>query len=108
MAISREHELQPVDAHELAAALAEMVRHDPRALRMWVSSHRGIASLWLLTTTSIEATDERRLYGLAGDLQDRFPDALFHLHVVNPLDYASFELDLVLPTGAEEIALRPA
>ena len=75
---------------------------------MWVSTHRDVTSFWLLTTTEIESRDELRLYGLTGDLQDRFPTALFNLHLVNPLYYEWFELDLVLPKGAEEFALRAA
>jgi hypothetical protein len=107
MAIPQQPEVQPVDAHELAAALAEMVRHEPSVLRMWVSSHRGVAHFWLLTP-EIETKDELRLYGLSGKLFDRFPESDFHLHVVNPRDYEWFELDIVLPKGAEEIALRAA
>lgn len=104
MAIPWQPEIRPIDAHELAAALAEVVRHEPSVLRMWVSSHRGVASLWLLTPP-IEAEEERHLYGLSGDLQDRFPYALFHLHLLNPVYYEWFDLDMLLPQGAEEIAL---
>ena len=107
MAISQAHDHQPVDVYELASALAEMVRNEHSVLRMWMSCHRGVASFWLLTT-SLEARDERHLYGLSGDLFDRFPDAMFRLHLLNPRDYKSFELDLILPKGAEEIALRAA
>ena len=102
-----EHGL-PVDEHGLTAALAGMVRDDPAVLRMWVSSHRGVASFWLLTQASVATAAERRLYGLSGALFDRFPEADFRLHVVNPRDYEPFELDIVLPTGAKEIALRAA
>jgi hypothetical protein len=108
MAIPQQHESQPVDVHELAAALAEMVKDEPSVLRIWVSNHRDVVSLWLLTTTSIATVDERRLYGLSGALFDRFPDALFHVHVLNPLDYEPFDLNVALPKGAEEIALRAA
>lgn len=107
MAIPQQHESQPVDVHELAAALAEMVRHEPSVLRMWVSSHRGVVSFWLLTP-EIEAEEERHLYGLSGDLQDRFPDAFFHVHLINPRYYEWFDLDMLLPQGAEEFALRVA
>jgi len=107
MAIPQEHDLQPADAHALAAALAELVKHEPTVLRMWVSSHRGVTSLWLLTP-EIESDDERRLYWLTGDLQDRFPSALFHFHLLNPRYYEEFELDWLLPQGAKEIVLRAA
>ena len=107
MAIPWQPEIRPADAHELAAALAEMVRDEPSVLRMWVSSHRGVASLWLLTE-DMESQDELRLYGLAGDLQDRFPYALFHLHLLSPQYYEWFDLDMLLPQGAEEFALRAA
>ena len=107
MAIPWQPEIRPVDAHELAAALAEMVRHEPSVLRMWVSSHRGVASLWLLTE-GIESKDELRLYGLSGDLQDHFPGALFNFHLLIPHYYEWFDLDMLLPQGAEEIALRAA
>jgi len=107
MAIPWQPEIRPVDAHELAAALAEMVRHEPSVLRMWVSSHGGVTSLWLLTE-DMESKDELRLYGLTADLQDRFPGALFHFHLLSPQYYEWFDLDMLLPQGAEEFALRAA
>jgi hypothetical protein len=106
MAIPR-HESQPVDTRALASALAEMVSDEPSVLRMWVSSHRGVTSFWLLTP-DIEPREELRLYGLSGNLQDRFPDALFHLHLLIPHYYEWFDLDMLLPRGAEELALRAA
>lgn len=107
MAIPWPPEIRPVDAHELASALAELVRDDPSVLRMWVASHRGVASLWLLTE-DMESKEELRLCGLAGELQDQFPYALFHLHLLIPHYYEWFDLDMLLPQGAEEFALRVA
>jgi hypothetical protein len=107
MAIPQQPEVQTVDAHDLASALAEMVRDDPSVLRMWVSSHRGVASFWLLTP-DIESKEERRLYRLTGDLQDRFPTALFNFHLLVPHYYEWFDLDMLLPQGAEELVLRAA
>jgi hypothetical protein len=107
MAIPWQPEIRPADPYELAAALAELVRNEPSVLRMWVSSHRGVASLWLLTE-DMESRDELRLYGLTGDLQDRFPYAPFRLHILSPQYYEWFDLDMLLPQGAEEIALRAA
>ena len=107
MAISRKQDAAPVDAHELAAAFAELIGHEPSVLRVWMSSHRGVVGFWLLTP-EIESDEERRLYRFSGDLQDRFPEALFHLHLLNPRYYESFDLDVLVPRGAEEIALHPA
>jgi hypothetical protein len=107
MAIPQEHELQPVDVHALTMALADMVKSEPSVLRMWVSRRRGAVSFWLLTP-EIESDVERHLYRFSGDLQVRFPDALFHLHLINPRYYEWFDLDMLLPQGAQEIALRAA
>lgn len=107
MAISQGQERQPVDEHELISAFAEMLRHEPSVIQMWVSRHRDVVSFWLLTTP-IELAGERRLYHLGGDLFDRFPDTVFHVHLLNPLFYDEFMPEEILPTGAKEIALRVA
>ena len=104
MAVPHEHELRPVDARELATAFADIVGADPVVERMWVSEHRGVVSFWLLTRPA-EADDERRLYLSIDRLYDRFGDIAIRLHLINPRNYEPLELDVVLPQGADEIAL---
>lgn len=105
MAIPQGQERQSVDEYELVSTFVEMLRHEPSVLKMWVSRHRGVVSFWLLTTP-IEISGERRLYHLGGELFDRFPDALFQVHLLNPRFYDELIPEEILPKGAKEIALR--
>ena len=107
MAVHREPEIRPVDAREVAAFFAEIVRAEPRVQRLWVTSHRGVVRLWLLTE-AMETRDELRLYGLLDHIYDRFGDVGVHLHLISPLYFDPVELDVIVPQGAEEIALHAA
>ena len=107
MALPWQPEIRPVDAHEVAAFFAEIVRAEPQVQRMWVTAHRGTVRLWLLTE-AMERTDELRLYGVLAHIYDRFGDVGVHLHLISPLYFDPLELDVILPRGAEEIALHAA
>ena len=74
---------------------------------MWVSSHRGVIRLWLLTAP-METRDELRLYGLLDHVYDRFGEVGVHLHLLSPRYFDDLIPDDIVPTGAEEIALRTA
>jgi hypothetical protein len=107
MAIPQEPEIRSVDAHEVAEFFAEIVRDEPRVQRLWVTSHRGVVRLWLLTE-AMESRDELRLYGLLDHVYDHFGAVGVHLHLLSPLYFDPLELDVIVPQGAEEIALRAA
>ena len=107
MAVPQNQEARPVDAREVAEAFAEHVRAEPAVQRMWVTSHRGVIRLWLLTE-AMETKDELRLYGLLDHIYDRFGEVGVHLHLLSPRYFVPLELDVVVPQGAEEIALHAA
>jgi hypothetical protein len=107
MAIPWEPEIRPVDAHEVGVFFADIVRAEPQVQRMWVTSDRGVVRLWLLTE-AMETKDELRLYGLLDHVYDRFGDVGVHLHLISPLYFEPIELEVVLPQGADEIALHAA
>ena len=107
MAIPQQPEVRPVDARQVAAVFAEIVRAEPQVQRLWVTSHRGTVRLWLLTE-AMETKDELRLYGLLDHIYDRFGEVGVHLHLLSPRYFDPLELDVVVPQGAEEIALRAA
>jgi hypothetical protein len=107
MAVPQKQDAAPVDARDVAEAFAELVRSEPSVERLWVSSHRGVIRLWLLTE-AMERGDELRLYGLLDHIYDRFGEVGVHLHLLSPSYFEPLELDVVLPQGAEEIALRAA
>jgi hypothetical protein len=107
MAVVRDHESEPVDAHDLGVAFAEVVREDQAAERLWVTEHRGLVRLWLLTKP-LDGAGERRLHGLEDHLYDRFPEARFHLVLLNPRFFDHPDLQDLVPSDAEEIALGAA
>jgi hypothetical protein len=107
MAINREHRGHPADAHELGSAFASVLRHDAAATRLWVSTRRDIVQLWVLTE-AVGAEAERRLYRLVDGLYERFPEARFRLHLLNPNTHEDLVPDDLIPLDAEEISLRAA
>jgi hypothetical protein len=107
MAIPWQPEIRPVDAHEVGAFFAEIVRTEPQVQRLWVTSHRGVVRLWLLTE-AMETKDELRLYGLTDHIYDRFGEVAVTLHLLSPRYFDPPDLEFAVPRGAEEIALRVA
>ncbi|MDP8961711.1 MAG: hypothetical protein M3N32_08880 [Actinomycetota bacterium] len=90
--------------HEMERALAEVVRGEPVVSGLWTTSdHEGL-HFWL-TVDPIDAEAERSLYELTDVLDQRFPDADFQLHVLNPRHYTVSVRDVV-PAGAVEVPLR--
>ena len=89
--------------HEMERTLAEVAGREPVVSGLWVTAdHEGL-HFWLMTDP-IDAETERRLYELADALDERFPDATFQLHVLNPRHYTGSARDAV-PAGAAEVPL---
>lgn len=89
---------------ELGRAFAQAVQGEPGVRELWVTTRPDGVHLWLLVEP-MELDAERRLHGLTAALYGRFPDADFHLHVVN-LRHFRKGLRRALPAGAEQISLR--
>ncbi len=94
-----------VDAREAAESLAAEVSAEPAVEHLFVSTDRDLIELWLLTAPT-DAETERRLYGLQLELYDRFPDAYFRVHVINPDYFEDGDISGIVPSEAEEIPLR--
>lgn len=97
-----------VTAHEIARHFAGLVRDEAVVERLWVSTRRDTVELWLLVTPSADLDSHRHLHGLSMALDDEFPRAYFQLYVINPRHYSPLNLEHVLPSGAEEVPLRPS
>src|SRR5215216_6646990 len=95
-----------VTAGELGRSFATAVRDEAPVSGLWASTEHGDVHLWLLVE-AIDADTEDRLYELADLLYNRFPEADFQLHILNPGRYTGDARD-ALPSGAEEIELRAA
>jgi hypothetical protein len=93
-----------VDARAMAEALAAVVASEPALEHLLVSTERDLIELWLLTAPT-DADTERRLYGESIMLYDRFPDACFRVHVLNPAYFEDGDVSGIVPAGAEEIPL---
>jgi hypothetical protein len=74
---------------------------------MWVSSHDGGTRIWLLTA-AMDTNDELRLYGLTDHIRRRFGEVSVSLHLLSPRYFEPLELDVLLPSGAEELVLHAA
>lgn len=97
----------PSAALRMGRCLAELVRAEPGARRLWASSHRDYVELWVLTA-DVDAEAERRLHELGIRTQEAFPDGNLRIRLINPRFYEGRDPVELIPAGAEEIALRPA
>ena len=102
MAVTR----QPT-AREIGEVLAERARRESVVRELWVTEESYEVHLWLLIDPIDDDVVELPLYGLADVLYDRFPEAAFQLHVMNPRDYTADPRQSLLPS-AEQIPLRSA
>lgn len=93
----------------MGKAYAELVRDDHSVRELWVTEDCEGFIVSMLTD-EIDADHERRLYGLAIQVQQQFPDALFEVHVRNPRNYTLNSRDQMrdkfLPAGARQIPLE--
>ncbi len=93
----------------LGKVYADLVRDDESVRELWVSADSEGFIVSILTD-EIDADHERRLYALASGVQQRFPDALFEVHVRNRANYSFDSLDqmksALLPTVAKRIPLE--
>lgn len=96
-----------VTAQQMGRAFAEMAREEPAARRLWVSTNGCEVELWLLTEPT-DADTERRLYAASKALYDHFPEAVFFVDVLNPAQSQGWDAVSAIPSGVEEIPLRPA
>lgn len=91
-------------ARELGKALAQAARTEAAAEELWVTTQPDGVHLWLVTT-SIDMATERQLHRLTGVLYERFLNAEFQLHVLNPRHHSG-DARRALPRDAEQIPLR--
>lgn len=96
-----------VSAQELTQALVAAVRDDPATQRLWMIPRNGYVEFWLLTVPSDTLKETHRLYEAARVLYDQFENPLFDLHIVDPSDYEVWDIEEVIPQGAEEVPLHP-
>jgi hypothetical protein len=94
------------DAGKLGKALTEAARAEPLAREIWVTTRQDGVHLWLLIEQAGD-DEERRLFGLLDVLDERFPEADFQLHILNPASY-TIDLHDVLPKDAVKIFARAA
>ena len=90
-------------ARELGKTLAQAARNEAAVEELWVSAQRDGVHLWLLTAP-IDMATERQLHRLTGVLYDRFQNAEFQLHVLNPRHHGG-DARRALPSQAEQIPL---
>lgn len=91
-------------AAALGQTFAQAARNEPLAQELWVTTRRDGVHLWLLIERSGD-DEERRLFELLDVLDERFPDADFQLHILNPASY-TIDLHDVLPGDAKKIFSR--
>ncbi|HZS01164.1 MAG TPA: hypothetical protein VFE37_20770 [Chloroflexota bacterium] len=69
---------------------------------LWLTAHRGAVSFWILTAP-IDAATQRALYERTNVLYERFPQAEFDVHVLNPEWFAGADPLSALPRDAKRL-----
>jgi|SRR3954447_12376454 len=69
---------------------------------LWMTIQRGAVSFWILTAP-IDAATQRGLYERTSVLYERFPQAEFDVHVLNPEWFAGTDPTLALPSDAKRL-----
>lgn len=92
----------------MGKAYAALLRDDHSVRELWVTEDCEGFIVSMLTD-EIDADHERRLYSLANQVQQQFPDALFEVHVNNLRNYTLPTIDElrrhVLPADARQVPL---
>lgn len=101
MAVTRQ---QPT-AQAIGAVFAARVSQEPIVRELWVSDEDGEAHLWLLIDPIEDDDAELGLYSLGAVIDERFPEAYYFIHVLNPLDYTSDPRES-LPGWVKPVPLR--
>ncbi len=91
-------------AQSVARGFAKLVREEPVVRSLWLQVHPDKFVLWLVTDDADHET-EHRLYEAAGEIQSRFPEARFQLHILSPRMF-TVEPERVVPRDATEVSLR--
>ena len=73
-------------AQEIGRALVELLRDAPAAQRLWVRPTGDTVDVWVLTAP-LDVHQERAFYDVIPLLHDRFADAAFRFHAINPRDF---------------------
>jgi hypothetical protein len=99
------HEVRP---EEVGRSLsAELAREDGLVRGLWMTTHRGVLTFWVLTPP-IDLDVQQRLYERTAVLYERFPAIEFVVHILNPEWYEGGDLLAELPADAQPIALPAA
>ena len=93
------------EARKIATVFAARAREESIVREFWVSVENGGVHLWLLIDPIEHDDEELKLYGLVDVLDERFPEADFQLHVLNPRGYTD-DLRDSLRGDAQFIPLR--
>ncbi len=91
-------------AHALGLELAEAIANESAAREVWAWGASDRVELWVLTEPT-DADTEQRLYALSAPLDDRHPEVDLRVHVLNPAWYGESDPKVIIPSGAERIAL---
>jgi hypothetical protein len=94
-------------AREIGEVFAARARDEAVARELWVTSECDGVHLWLLIDPIEHDDAELELYGLIDVLDERFPDAAFQLHILNPVDFSA-DPRASLPGHAQRIGLHAA
>jgi hypothetical protein len=92
-------------ARDIGTVFAERASQEPVVRELWVTEENHGVHLWLLIDPIDDDDAERALYGLTEVLYERFPEADFQMHVMNPRDYTADPRRSLL-SCAEKIPLR--
>lgn len=90
---------------QVARHFAAHVRGESAVRGLWLGARQDGIDLWLVTSDT-ESTVEDRLYEAGYALEEAFPEATIHLHLLSPRLCVDGDPDAALPPGLTEVPLR--
>jgi hypothetical protein len=86
---------------------AELARFGGTVEGLWMTTHRGVLTFWVLTCP-IDFETQQRIYERTLVLYDRVPGIEFTVHILNPEWFTGGDALSALPSDAQQVALPTA
>jgi hypothetical protein len=96
-----------IDPQTLGTRLARVLCNDPRVRELWIEPQHEEVVFWLITEP-IDMNEHRELHGasMAVFEDERFEDALFEMHILDPRHYPEgYDLHQSIPSRAVRVDL---
>jgi hypothetical protein len=93
-----------IHAADIVRRVAELVREEPSVRSLYYRQSGEVAEFWLLSEP-IDRETERQVRQIRRTLFDKFPDALFEFHLINPRLSEGLDPPVLIPEDATLVTM---